>query len=99
MSSTAFKVILVGGGPIGLTAAHALTRANIDFVLLESRPTIAIDAGASLVLSPMGLRVLGQLGLQEDLNQVSTAVREVTRCDHSGNDLGNFFFFEHVKRK
>lgn len=98
MSSTAFKVILVGGGPIGLTAAHALTRANIDFVLLESRPTIAIDAGASLVLSPMGLRVLGQLGLQEDLNKVSTAVREVTRCDHSGNDLGNFFFFEHVKR-
>ncbi|ETS76616.1 hypothetical protein PFICI_12003 [Pestalotiopsis fici W106-1] len=96
MSST-FKVILVGGGPVGLAAAHALTRANIDFVCLESRPTIAIDAGASLVLSPMGLRVLGQLGLLPALNQVSTPIKAISRCDHKGNDLGTSNIFEHLK--
>lgn len=98
MSST-FKVILVGGGPVGLTAAHALTRANIKFVCLESRPTIAIDAGASLVLSPMGLRVLGQLDLLPALNQVSTTLKAITRVDHNGNDLGTSHIFEHLKRK
>ncbi|KAF7537153.1 hypothetical protein G7054_g3981 [Neopestalotiopsis clavispora] len=97
MSST-FKVILVGGGPVGLTAAHALTRANIEFVCLESRPTIAIDAGASLVLSPMGLRVLGQLDLLPALNQVSTTLKAITRVDHNGNDLGTSHIFEHLKR-
>jgi 2-polyprenyl-6-methoxyphenol hydroxylase-like FAD-dependent oxidoreductase len=49
------KAIVVGGGPVGLVAAHALTHAGLDFVLLESRPNIVIDAGSNLVLLPMSL--------------------------------------------
>lgn len=30
------KVVIVGGGLSGLTLAHALEQANVDFVLLES---------------------------------------------------------------
>src|SRR5689334_7614331 len=32
MGETSFKAIIVGGGPVGLMAAHALEKANIDFV-------------------------------------------------------------------
>jgi hypothetical protein len=99
MPSSGFKVVVVGGGPVGLAAAHALTRANIDFVVLESRPSIVIHNGASLVLSPMGLRALGQLGLFESLNKVSTPVNLVSRCDHNGKNIGDVHLFEFIKQK
>jgi len=35
MSDGNFRVVLVGAGPIGLYLAHAMERANIDYVLLE----------------------------------------------------------------
>ncbi|KAK3375779.1 hypothetical protein B0T24DRAFT_664901 [Lasiosphaeria ovina] len=97
MTSTHFKVIVVGGGPVGLTAAHALWRAGIDFVLLESRPSIVIDAGSNLVLLPMGLRLLGQLGLLEALNTVSSPLGRIQRTDHTGCDIGDANFFVHYK--
>ncbi|KAH6638662.1 hypothetical protein BKA67DRAFT_596432 [Truncatella angustata] len=98
MPSGGFKVIVVGGGPVGLTAAHALTRANIDFVVLERRSCIVIDAGASLVLVPMGMRVLGQLGLLDSLKKVSSPLPQIGRCDHNGNDLGVMTIFEGIKK-
>ena len=61
------KVIVVGGGPVGLVAAHALHLAGIDFVLLEKRDHIADDTGASVVLGPASLRILSQFGLREEL--------------------------------
>ncbi|KAK9482016.1 hypothetical protein V1527DRAFT_477760 [Lipomyces starkeyi] len=64
-----FRVIVVGGGPVGLTAAHALSRAGIEYIVLEHRSSIAVDVGASLVLWPQGLRVLAQLGLVEQLRR------------------------------
>jgi 2-polyprenyl-6-methoxyphenol hydroxylase-like FAD-dependent oxidoreductase len=99
MSSSNFKVIIVGGGPVGLTAAHALTRAGIDFVVLESRPTIVIDAGSNLVLLPTGLRLLNQLGLIEDINAISSPLGVTHRYGHDGRDLGdsNFFAYMHEK--
>jgi 2-polyprenyl-6-methoxyphenol hydroxylase-like FAD-dependent oxidoreductase len=58
-----FKVIIVGGGPSGIIAAHALHQAGIDFVVLERRQNVFEDTGASLVLSPQNLRVFHQLGI------------------------------------
>ncbi|PTB69404.1 FAD/NAD(P)-binding domain-containing protein [Trichoderma citrinoviride] len=63
MIATEFKVIIVGGGPIGITAAHALHKAGIPFVVLERSSTVARDVGASLVIAPPSLRVLHQVGL------------------------------------
>jgi 2-polyprenyl-6-methoxyphenol hydroxylase-like FAD-dependent oxidoreductase len=98
-SSSNFKVIVAGGGPVGLVAAHALTRAGIDFVVLESRQSIVIDAGSNLVLLPTGMRVLSQLGLLDALNQVSSPLSAVSRIDHEGHDLGDFNIFLHLKEK
>ena len=67
MPENPFKVIVVGGGPVGLTAAHALYLANIDFVVLERNDDIAVDVGASLVLGAQSMRFMQQLGLLDKL--------------------------------
>jgi 2-polyprenyl-6-methoxyphenol hydroxylase-like FAD-dependent oxidoreductase len=70
--ASSFKVIVIGGGPIGLTAAHALHLAGIDFVVLERRPSIVEDLGASLVVYPHTFRVLHQFGILEKLLSVGS---------------------------
>lgn len=98
MTSQGFKVIVVGGGPVGLTAAHALSRANIDFVLLERRSSPVIDAGSNLVLNPTGLRALNQLGLGSSLEEVSSSLSLIKRQDHQGHDIGDAYYFELFKK-
>ncbi|KDN46109.1 FAD binding domain-containing protein [Tilletiaria anomala UBC 951] len=67
-----FKVIVVGGGPADLTAAHTLYKATIDFVVLERRQEVVIDEGASLVLGVDTLRIMHQLGLLDKLKAISS---------------------------
>jgi 2-polyprenyl-6-methoxyphenol hydroxylase-like FAD-dependent oxidoreductase len=98
-ATSGFKVIVVGGGPVGLVAAHALTRAGIDFLVLEGRHGIVIDAGSNLVLLPTGMRVLGQLGLLGALTKVSSPLGKAKRIDHEGNDIGDFNVFVHMGEK
>ncbi|KAK3046456.1 hypothetical protein LTR09_012040 [Extremus antarcticus] len=93
MSANNFRAIVIGGGPVGLTAAHALQRAGIDFLLLERRPHVVIDAGSNLVLNPLGIRALAQLDLAEPLNAVSSPLGEINRLDHNGRDIGDVHLF------
>lgn len=73
-----YRVIIVGGGPVGLTAAHALGQAEIDYTVLESRDSLDLDVGASLVLWPQGLRVLAQLGLLEGIRRIGTLMTKAS---------------------
>jgi 2-polyprenyl-6-methoxyphenol hydroxylase-like FAD-dependent oxidoreductase len=73
--NTSFKVIVIGGGPIGLAAAHALHLADIDFVVLERRPSIIEDRGASIVVHPHTLRVMHQFGLLQELQNVGAELK------------------------
>ena len=55
-------VIIIGSGPAGLAAAHALATRNIDYVLLEKGPAVAnalrrVDPNMRL-LSPKGLSLM-----------------------------------------
>lgn len=99
MSLKAFKVVIVGGGPVGLTAAHSLSQAGLDFVVLESREKIVQDAGSNLVLLPIGLRVLSQLGLLSEIESVSSPMSRFKRIDHKGQDLGDTMWFTFYKEK
>ncbi|KAI4598586.1 hypothetical protein KJ359_002999 [Pestalotiopsis sp. 9143b] len=83
-----FKVIIVGAGPAGLSLAHALTLAKIDFVVLERRETVSIDVGASLVLAAPTLRVMEQFGLLDKLLAISCELRSNKSLDIKGNELG-----------
>ncbi|KAH7031451.1 uncharacterized protein B0I36DRAFT_242279 [Microdochium trichocladiopsis] len=92
-----YPVIVVGGGPVGLVAAHALSRAGVDFLLLEGRPDIVFHAGSDLVLTNSGMRVLNQLALLEPLDKVSTDLDVMQRVDHQGRNIGDIDFLAYQK--
>jgi salicylate hydroxylase len=60
------RVVIVGGGIGGVTAALALRHHGIDYVVLEQAKALT-DVGAGLQLSPNGVRVLDWLGLRQKL--------------------------------
>jgi hypothetical protein len=66
MASTKFRVIIVGGGVSGLTLANALEKAQVEYVLLESKGEFAPVSGASIALGPPGNRIMDQLGCCEN---------------------------------
>ncbi|KAH1304729.1 hypothetical protein KXW98_001578 [Aspergillus fumigatus] len=72
-----FKVIIVGGSIAGLTLAHCLSKAGIDYIVLEKRKHIAPQEGASIGILPHGGRILEQLGLfylvEEQIEPLHTA--------------------------
>ncbi|KAI1137911.1 FAD/NAD(P)-binding domain-containing protein [Hypoxylon sp. FL0543] len=76
MANGNFRVIIVGGGPVGLTMANTLAKAGVDFVVLESRPAVAEDQGASLVLGPQSMRVLAQIGILDRLQRIGAEILE-----------------------
>lgn len=94
-----FRVLIAGGGPVGLTAALALSKANVEFTLLEKHRLVVSDAGSDLVLSPIGLRALSQLGLYSELSAASTPLGAIQRIDHEGNDLGQVRIFEYMQER
>ena len=82
-----FRVIIVGGGIAGLTLANALQHANVDYLLLESRPTLAPQLGASIGLAPNGCRILDQLSCYEELRGLTEPVVSAGNHDADGNDI------------
>lgn len=72
-ASPSLHVLIVGGSVAGLTLANALSRANVNFTLLESKADPWADnaSGAALTLLPNGCRILDQLGLFEDICKVA----------------------------
>jgi len=60
----------VGGSVAGLTLAHALSRVGIDYVILEKRSSIAPQEGASVGILPHGGRILAQLGLFDQVEDL-----------------------------
>lgn len=86
MAGRKFRVVVVGGGPVGLTMAHTLSKAGIEFVVLERRPSIFEDVGASLVVSPHGMRAFKQLGIYERLREISVEFTEARICTEDGRE-------------
>ncbi|KAJ0416885.1 hypothetical protein BJY00DRAFT_325893 [Aspergillus carlsbadensis] len=71
-----FKVIIVGGSVAGLSLAHCLHRANIEYIVLEKRTELAPQQGASIGFWPTGARVLDQLGVWEALTKGAEVIRQ-----------------------
>ena len=93
------KAIIVGGGPVGLVAAIGCTRANIDFVLLERRDSVAVEAGSDMTLLPMTMRSLQQMDLLKPLSKVWNPVSEIERIDHSGRTMGELGIFKYIQER
>ncbi|PKS12469.1 hypothetical protein jhhlp_000675 [Lomentospora prolificans] len=90
MATSNFKVIIIGAGPAGLSAAHSLALAgNIDFIVLERRDRVFEDAGASLVLSPPSMRIMEQFGLLDSLLPIGGEIVQNKTFDLSGRELAH----------
>lgn len=94
-----FKVIVAGGGPVGLTAAHALSRAGIEYVVLEAHDSVTVDVGASLALWPQGLRVLSQLGLLDRLRELGEEMGRTTAVTLGGRKYKETWATETMTKK
>lgn len=85
MEDEPFRVIVIGGGPVGLTAAHALLSAGIDFLVLEARATFTPEEGASLLAYASTQRVWHQLGLHGAMAARACPIDTRSSADHAGN--------------
>src|SRR5713226_9338371 len=63
------KIVVIGGGIVGLTVALALLRRGLD-VELHEQSTELKEVGAGIQISSNGTRVLYALGLEEALRRV-----------------------------
>ncbi|PYI36885.1 monooxygenase [Aspergillus indologenus CBS 114.80] len=86
MSNRKFHVIIVGASIAGLTLAHCLSSANVDFTILEARAS-QITQGTGLVLQPNGARILDQLGLYDKVLRQAARIVSYTTYFDSGRLL------------
>ncbi|ETS77423.1 hypothetical protein PFICI_11297 [Pestalotiopsis fici W106-1] len=63
-----FRAVIVGGGMVGLTAAHIFSKVGIDFVILEKHKTVLASRGSDLAVWPQTMRIFDQLGVLETMN-------------------------------
>ena len=84
------KVIIVGAGLGGLTAASCLLRAGIDVEVYEQAPALA-EVGAGIQISANSMHVLADLGLKDQI--MKAGVRPgayVFRLHDTGEELQRF---------
>ncbi|KAI0525605.1 hypothetical protein F5B22DRAFT_642613 [Xylaria bambusicola] len=69
-----FRAIIVGGGLLGLTAAHIFAKTDMDYVVLEQHHDLMPKIGSLLSLMPHTFRVLDQLDALDAVSSVVTRV-------------------------
>ncbi|KAI0156541.1 FAD/NAD(P)-binding domain-containing protein [Xylariaceae sp. FL1272] len=94
MSENPFRVIVVGGGPIGLILGHILTAAKIDFIILERNTEIVQHRGTAIILNPPTVRLFHQLGLYEKWKDFGTQLTGKTEMLSDGQPLSAAPYFE-----
>lgn len=91
-----FKVIIVGGGLSGLGLAHCLTKADIDFVVLERSDLLIPKGGASMALWPNNVRILDQLGLLKGAEKINCEIKYKQNVRKDGSVLQKNNMMERV---
>lgn len=84
------KIIILGAGLGGLTAASCLLRAGFDVEVYEQSPVLA-EVGAGIQISANSMHVLSDLGLRDEI--MASGVRPgayVFRLHDTGEELQRF---------
>ncbi|MGH8869712.1 MAG: FAD-dependent oxidoreductase [Actinomycetes bacterium] len=84
-------VLVVGGGPAGVTAAAALARHRVPVVLVEAEPVPRTDWRAS-TFHPSTLELLAGLGVVEQMHAEGLAVPRYQYRDRRGGLVAEFDF-------
>jgi 2-polyprenyl-6-methoxyphenol hydroxylase-like FAD-dependent oxidoreductase len=80
------RVIIVGGGIAGLSAAIGLRRGEHDVVVLEQAPRID-PVGAGITLFPNAMRALGRLGVNQAVAARGAAATRSAILTWEGREL------------
>ena len=83
------RVLVAGAGPVGLTAAYALTRAGIPVTVFERAPALAEDLRAS-TWHPPTLDMLQELGLVDSILQDGLVARHTQHRDRKTGVIAEF---------
>jgi 3-(3-hydroxy-phenyl)propionate hydroxylase len=88
-TNSADRVIVVGGGPVGLISALALAIQDIPVLVLESEPTLFKDLRAGS-FHPPSLEVLEPLGVTKQLLELGIVVPRWQFRDRAEGVVGVF---------
>jgi len=94
MSELHYDIVIVGGGPAGLTLALALTRAmrGLRLALVDRRPfSVPPDQRASAIAAGVR-RVFEQLGVWDEAAAVSEPIRQMKITDSGTGDISRPLF-------
>ena len=85
------RVLIVGGGIAGLSAAAGLTRAGISCEIVE-RSERWEPVGAGIVLGVNAMSVMRKLGIADDIAKRGTTLGRGAITDQLGRELGSTDF-------
>jgi 2-polyprenyl-6-methoxyphenol hydroxylase-like FAD-dependent oxidoreductase len=86
MHGPARKVLIIGGGVGGLTAALCLHAAGIESEIFEQAPELR-ELGVGFNVLPHAISALAQLGLLPELDRVGIRTRELFYCNRFGQTV------------
>jgi 3-(3-hydroxy-phenyl)propionate hydroxylase len=90
------RVIIVGGGPVGLVSAYSLASRDIPVLVLEAHPELFMDLRAGS-FHPPTLEVLEPLGITAKLHDVGIVVPRWQLRDRTDGVIGVFELAELLK--
>ncbi|PAF11450.1 monooxygenase [Shouchella clausii] len=73
-------VAIIGSGVAGVATALFLKKAGIESTIYESR-SAEIETGAGFLLSPNGVKVLGEIGCKEEVIANSTIIKSICQIN------------------
>jgi hypothetical protein len=94
-----FRVVVVGGGLSALLTAVTLEQAGIDYVVLERRKELDLDAGASVAVWPHNLRLFDQLSLLDSAYKTYLPVKYKRNLRRDGSELSRSNMLERAGTK
>jgi len=66
-------IVIVGGGPVGLTVALSLAKQGVPVQVIESEPGLTVDQRAGS-FHPPTLEMLASLGVTEEMQRIGIKV-------------------------
>ncbi|KAF9084695.1 hypothetical protein BGX23_010315 [Mortierella sp. AD031] len=115
MSATDLKIVIAGCGIGGLSAAIALELAGFDYTILEESPALELDLkpgasatnaptktthiGGAIQVAPTAIHFLNQLGIYEEMKEISKPVSGLSMNEHDMNYVGRIDLSTHRERQ